>query len=61
MIAHRRPPMTATEARENIDAMKAETPINAQRALLKSALGPVGNLSDAAREIYAARLAEVLS
>jgi hypothetical protein len=54
-----REPMTATEARENIDAMKAETPVNAQRTVLKAALGGFGNLSDGAREIYEARLAEI--
>lgn len=52
-------PMTATEARENIDAMDAETPIPAMRRLLTLALGPIGNLSPAAREIYAAKLAEI--
>lgn len=55
----RRPPMTATEARENIDAMKAETPAKAQKAVIRLALRPSGNLSEAAREIYAARLAEI--
>ncbi len=54
-----REPMTATEARENIDAMKAETPVNAQRSVLNAALGGLGNLSDGAREIYEARLAEI--
>ncbi len=51
--------MTATEARENIDAMEVETPVNAQKAVIRAALRPGGNLSDGAREIYSARLAEL--
>lgn len=54
-----RPPMTEAEARENVAAMKAETPRNAQVRLLTIAVGPMGNLSAAAREVYAARLREL--
>ena len=48
----RKPPMTTDEARENIAAMRAETPSNAMRRLITIALGPLGNLSDEARAIY---------
>lgn len=53
----RKPPMTADEARENIAAMRAETPVNAMRRLIKLALGPLGNLSDEAKAIYREALA----
>lgn len=52
-------PMTAAEARKNIIAMKAETPVSAMRRLLKLALGPVGNLSPEARSIYEAALRQI--
>ena len=55
----RKPPMTASEARQNIEAMERETPRNAMKRLLKLALGPAGNLSSGAREIYAKKLAEM--
>ena len=48
----RKHPMTADEARENIAAMRAETPANAMRKLIQIALGPLGNLSDEAKAIY---------
>ena len=49
-------PMTAQEAEENIAAMQAETPPSAMRRLISIALGPLGNLSDEARAVYAAAL-----
>lgn len=55
----RREPMTADEAAENVASMKAETPRDAQERLIRMALGPIGNLSDAARKIYEARLQEL--
>ena len=54
-----RTPMTVAEARENIEAMERETPTDAFKRLLQLALGPLGNLSDGAREIYAAKLSEM--
>lgn len=48
----RKPPMTADEARTIIAEMRADTPKNAMRAVIKIALGPVGNLTDEARAVY---------
>ena len=48
----RKPPMTAQEARDNIAAMRKDTPRPAMLRLIKLALGPMGNLSPAARAIY---------
>ena len=56
---HTRNPMTRAEAEQNIAAMLAKTPRNAMRALLRHALGPIGNLSDDAREVYRAALADI--
>ena len=53
----RKTPMTAHEAEENIAAMRAETPTNAMKRLIKLALGPLGNLSDEAKAIYREALA----
>jgi len=53
----RRAPMTEAEARSNLASMEAETTENAKRLLLHVALGPLGNLTDEARAIYAAALA----
>ena len=50
----RRPPMTADEARANVAAMLRETSRPARRRLFELALGPLGNLSDEARAVYAA-------
>ena len=50
----RKPPMTADEARKNIAAMRADTPVNAMRKLIEIALGPHGNLSEAAKDVYRA-------
>ena len=52
----RRAPMTADAARANIDAMKSDTSKKAMRRLLQVAIGPLGNLTDDARAIYAAAL-----
>jgi len=49
--------MTADEARANIAAMHADTSKKAMRRLLQVAVGPLGNLTDDARAIYAAELA----
>ena len=54
----KRLPMTADEARDNVREMLAHTRKSARIALLQAALGPLGNLSDAARTIYATQLAE---
>ena len=59
MIRHTRPPMTAAEAREIVAELKRRTSVQSQKKMLHHALGPIGNLSDDARAIYAARLAEM--
>jgi hypothetical protein len=57
---HARHPMTAPEAVEILAAMKAETPKNAQKFIIKTAISaPFANLSDEAKELYRARLAEL--
>ena len=48
----RKPPMTEQEARDNIAAMRKETPRNAMLRIINLALGPMGNLSPEARAIY---------
>jgi hypothetical protein len=48
--------MSASEARANVAAMLRETPANARKRLLQVALGPLGNLSPEARDIYTAAL-----
>lgn len=53
---HRKPPMTEAEARENVAAMMAETEPMARRKLIRLALGPLGNLSEAAKAVYRAAL-----
>ncbi len=54
-----RTPMTRDQAVDNVDTMKAETPLDAQKKLLEMALGGLGNLSPEARDVYAARLQEL--
>lgn len=54
---NRRQPMTADEARENVATMRRETEPRAMRRLLTVALGPLGNITDEARAVYAAALA----
>ena len=48
--------MTRETAENLVAAMVAETPRNARIALLKLALGPFGNLTDAAKDVYRAQL-----
>lgn len=50
--------MTRAEAKENIAAMKAETPVNAQRRLLEIAI-KLGRLGDSAMMVYEKRLGEL--
>lgn len=59
MRTHTRPPMTAAEAQEIVAEMKRRTSVKSQKQMLRHALGPIGNLSDDARAIYAARLSEM--
>jgi len=51
--------MTAAEAQEIVAEMKRRTSVKSQKQMLRHALGPIGNLSDDARAIYAARLSEM--
>lgn len=48
----RKAPMTADEARANIAEMRANTKPAAMRRLIAIALGPLGNLSEEAKEVY---------
>ncbi|QDP65831.1 MAG: hypothetical protein Unbinned7865contig1001_30 [Prokaryotic dsDNA virus sp.] len=50
--------MTRTEAKENIAAMRAETPVNAQKRLIKIAI-ELGRLGDSAVMVYKKRLEEL--
>lgn len=52
----RKAPMTKAEAMENIAEMRSKTPRKAMAALIRMALGPHGNLSEDAKEIYRAAL-----
>lgn len=54
-----KPPMTREEAQENVAEMMRHTPRDAMRRLLQLALGPLGNLSDDARDVYRAALAKL--
>jgi len=54
----RKPPMTADEARENAAAMSAQTDPRAAVRLMRLALGPLGNLTDGARDVYRAAIAK---
>lgn len=54
-----RPPMTRKQAVFNVEALKREAPLDAQKKLLEMALGGLGNLSPEARDVYAARLQEL--
>lgn len=54
-----RPPMTRKQAVFNVEALKRETPLDAQKKLLEMALGGLANLSPEARDIYAVRLQEL--
>ena len=53
-----KPPMTAAEARDIVAEMQRETPENARRKLWATAIR-IGNLSEEARDVYRAALAEV--
>ncbi len=54
----RKPPMTADEARENVAEMSAHTDPRAAVRLMAIALGPLGNLTDEARDVYRAAIAK---
>jgi hypothetical protein len=56
---NRRQPMTAAEARANVFEMRQHTTRNAAVKLLMLAIGPRGNLTDGARDIYRAELARL--
>ena len=56
---HSKPPMTEDEAVAFIAEMKHGTKVKPQIALIRYALGELGNLSDAARNVYSARLKEL--
>lgn len=49
-------PMTAQEARDNVAEMIRNTSKRARAAMLRLALGPLGNLSEEARKVYALQL-----
>ena len=51
----RYPPMTAEKARDIVAIMQRETPKNARVKLMETAI-KMGNLSDAAKDIYRAAL-----
>ena len=55
----RKPPMTADEAREAVEIMRRETPVPAQKVILRTALSHLGNLLEEAKAVYRARLAEL--
>ena len=55
----RKPPMTATEAADVVSQMRRYTKPDAAARLMRTALGPLGNLSDEAREVYRAELARM--
>ena len=59
MRIHSRAPMTACEAHENVAEMKRKTSVKSQKQLLRHAIGGLGNLSDDARAVYAARLRQL--
>ncbi|MBT8460010.1 MAG: hypothetical protein KJN60_10105 [Boseongicola sp.] len=52
-------PMTREEAQSVVAQMRDETNVVAQRRLLKLALGPFGNLTPEAADVYRARLAQI--
>lgn len=55
-MTKRKLPMTATEAQNYIEEIRHATKPSVQRFILKTALGPLGNLTNEAREVYRARL-----
>ena len=54
----RKPPMTAEEARAVIAEMRGVTQPKAAVRMMQIALGPLGNLTDGAREVYRAAIAK---
>lgn len=54
----RKPAMTATEAREVIAEMMRDTPAPARKRLIQVALR-IGNLTDDAKTVYRAALADI--
>ena len=56
---HSKPPMTEDEAIAIVAEMKRKTSIRSQISLIGHALGPIGNLGEAARQVYSARLADL--
>lgn len=59
LLGSRPAPMTGETAQSVIDTLRDQTSETSQKAVLRLALGPHGNLGKTAREIYAARLAEL--
>lgn len=49
-------PMTAEQARAIVAEMRAETRDKPAIRLMRHALGPLGNLSEAARDVYRAEI-----
>lgn len=56
-ISRRPAPMTGETAQSVVNTMRDQTSEASQKAMLRLALGPHGNLGRIARQIYAARLA----
>ena len=54
----RKPPMTADTAREVVAEMMRDTPAPARKRLIQTALR-IGNLTDEAKELYRAALADM--
>jgi hypothetical protein len=55
---NRKPPMTADEARAVVADMRGVTHPKAAARMMQIALGPLGNLTDGAREVYRAAIAK---
>ena len=55
---NRKPPMTADEARAAVADMRGVTHPRAAVRMMQTALGPLGNLTDGAREVYRAAIAK---
>ena len=56
---YRPAPMTAAEARENVEAFRLETPMGVTMKMLRLALRPYSNVTDEAREVYRAELRRI--
>jgi hypothetical protein len=48
--------MNAEQARENVACMVSKTRKDARVGLMKHAIGPIGNLTEEAREVYREQL-----